>query len=285
MTEHEVVVRKGVKAWNEFVRSAGATFRPDFRTADLRACDLTGGAFVGANFSDANLSNAILVEANFQFATFHRTNLCGIRGIRSDFRNAGLFDCDIRKASLQGACFSSAVLLNCDLSNSVLADSYLMDSRISGLKMRDAVLDGADLSGCSLSNSDLTRASLVGVDLTNAHLGRLRLNQARLMNSRVHGTSAWDLPLNECIQSELVITPYLMPEIRVDNLETAQFIYVLLNNKNVGHLIDTITSKVVLILGRFTPERKAILDAIRDDLRKRNYTPVLFDFEALSENL
>jgi len=35
----------------------------------------------------------------------------------------------------------------------------------------------------------------------------------------------------------------------------------------------------VLILGRFAPERKAILDAIRDALRTRDYLPVLFDFE------
>jgi hypothetical protein len=35
-------------------------------------------------------------------------------------------------------------------------------------------------------------------------------------------------------------------------------------------VIDAITSKLVLILGRFTPERKTILDAIRDELRKRD---------------
>src|SRR5262249_627555 len=39
------------------------------------------------------------------------------------------------------------------------------------------------------------------------------------------------------------------------------------------------TSKVVLILGRFTPKRKIVLDAIRDELRKRSYLPLLFDFE------
>ena len=33
--------------------------------------------------------------------------------------------------------------------------------------------------------------------------------------------------------------------------------------------IDTITSKVVLILGRFTEERKKVLDALGDELRKR----------------
>lgn len=36
---------------------------------------------------------------------------------------------------------------------------------------------------------------------------------------------------------------------------------------------------MVLILGRFTPERKAILDGIRGALRKRDYVPILFDFD------
>ena len=35
----------------------------------------------------------------------------------------------------------------------------------------------------------------------------------------------------------------------------------------------------MLILGRFTEERKAVLHAIRDVLRDHNLVPVLFDFE------
>jgi hypothetical protein len=70
------------------------------------------------------------------------------------------------------------------------------------------------------------------------------------------------------------------PTITVDNLEVAQFIYLLLHNEKIRQVIDTITSKAVLILGRFTPERKAVLDAIREELRRRNYLPILFDFEA-----
>jgi hypothetical protein len=52
-----------------------------------------------------------------------------------------------------------------------------------------------------------------------------------------------------------------------------------LHNAKIREVIDTIVSKVVLILGRFTPDRKAVLDAIRDEIRKYNYLPVLFDFD------
>ena len=105
------------------------------------------------------------------------------------------------------------------------------------------------------------------------------LNHANLTGCRVYGVSAWDLEVEGLRQSDLVITTPDVSQITTDNLEVAQFIYLLLNNSKIRHVIDTITSKVVLILGRFTDERKAILDAIRDELRKRDYLPVLFDFD------
>ena len=47
-------------------------------------------------------------------------------------------------------------------------------------------------------------------------------------------------------------------------------------------VIDTITTKVVLIVGRFTPERKAVLDALRKTLRLHPYSPIVFDLERLA---
>jgi hypothetical protein len=85
--------------------------------------------------------------------------------------------------------------------------------------------------------------------------------------------------LDRAVQRDLIITPPYTPRtITVDDLEVAQFIYLLLHNDRVRKVINTITSKVVLILGRFTPERKAVLDAVREELRKRDYLPVVFDF-------
>jgi len=76
-----------------------------------------------------------------------------------------------------------------------------------------------------------------------------------------------------------VITEDSQPTITVDDLEVAQFIYLLLNNEKIRDVIDTIAKKAVLILGRFTPERKAVLDALREALRTHEYLPILFDFE------
>ena len=61
-------------------------------------------------------------------------------------------------------------------------------------------------------------------------------------------------------------------------MRVAQFVYLLLHNEKIRDVIDTITSKAVLILDCFTDERKAVLDALREELRKRNYLPILFDF-------
>jgi len=156
-----------------------------------------------------------------------------------------------------------------------------MYADLMGANVTNACLNQANLNDTDFRGADLTGATLIGADLSGAHLVHTNLTDAKLMYSRIYGISAWDVQLKGTMQLNLLITPNFAgePTIIVDDLEVAQFIYLLLNNKKIRDVIDTITSKVVLILGRFTPERKAVLDAIRDELRKWNYTPVLFDFE------
>lgn len=116
-------------------------------------------------------------------------------------------------------------------------------------------------------------------DLGRAILAEANLSRANMTGCFVYAVSAWDVSLENTIQSNLVITRLNQPTITVDNLEVAQFIYLLLNNPKIREVINTITTKVVLILGRFTPERKAVLDALRDKLRSYGYLPILFDFD------
>jgi len=125
----------------------------------------------------------------------------------------------------------------------------------------------------------LAKADLADADLTAATLNGTDFSHANLNGCRVYGVSVWDVKLDGASQLELIITPQSEPKLQVDNLEVASFLYLILNNQKIRDVIDTITSKVVLILGRFEPSRKRILDAMRDALRKRNYLPVVFDFE------
>jgi hypothetical protein len=142
-----------------------------------------------------------------------------------------------------------------------------------------ADLSRADLSGADLSGADLSGADLSGADLYYASLVEADITNADLTGCRIYGVSAWGLKLSDKTkQRNLIITIGDEPEITVDNIEVAQFIYLMLNNQKIRDVIDTIGKKAVLILGRFTPERKAVLDALRDELRKRNYLPIVFDF-------
>jgi len=68
---------------------------------------------------------------------------------------------------------------------------------------------------------------------------------------------------------------------RVDDLEVAQFIYLLLNREKIRNVIDTVTRRGVLILGRFGDGGLDILQAVAAWLRtpeNGGYLPLLFDF-------
>ena len=89
----------------------------------------------------------------------------------------------------------------------------------------------------------------------------------------------WNPILEGAKQEDLNISNDDEPTITVDRLDLAQFIHLMVDNQRLRNVIDTITSKVILLLGRFTPERKRVLEALRTELRSRNYVPVLFDFD------
>jgi esterase/lipase superfamily enzyme len=215
----------------------------DLRGADLSGADLTAAILSGANLREANLGGADLSEVYLSGADLSGATLGG--------------------ANLRGAHFGGANLSGADLSGADLGGA-----KLSWANLSDANLSGADLSGADLSGSNLSYASLVNADITNADL----------TGCCIYAVSAWGLQLSDkTSQRNLIITRMGEPEITVDNIEVAQFVHLLLNTQKIRNIIDT--SKVVLILGRFTDERKAVLDALRDELRRRDYLPILFNFD------
>ena len=103
----------------------------------------------------------------------------------------------------------------------------------------------ADLNGVACFEADLRQANLRSADLVGADFTLADMRGSNIEGSLVYGVSAWDVKLEGAVQRNLIITPSGKPSIEVDNLEVAQFIYLLLNNEKIREVIDTITSKVV----------------------------------------
>jgi len=200
---------------------------------------------IGANLGEANLNEAFLKGAN------------------------------LSEAFLSGAYLRHAILSGANLSEAFLGAANLDGASLNGANLIEANLRGASLNGARLVDANLTKADLTGAVLVDANL-----EHADLTGCRVYGVSAWNVNLSKRTkQQDLIITRADEPTVTTDYLEVAQFIYLMLHNEKLQRVIDTITSKVVLILGSFSSERKLVLDALRDELRNRNYAPVVFDFE------
>ena len=151
----------------------------------------------------------------------------------------------------------------------------LVDANLTGANLTEADLYNADLI-----RSNLTNATLTGSDLTLADLVETNLTNAEISGCRIYGASAWNVTLENTSQKDMVISRKDEPIVTVDDLEVGQFIYLMLNNTKIRDVINTITSKGVLILGRFAdPQRKAVLDGLREKLREFDLLPIVFDFD------
>jgi len=248
--EHVALLKRSVfgDSWNEW-RKNNPDIRPDLVDARLLEDDLGMVDLHGADLRGASLKAAYLNSADLSFA---------------DLGQASLADASLFGASLRGA----------NLSKADLTGANLLGVDVSGACLRGACLQYTDISRANFSGADLS-----GANLRIANAVETNFAEANLTGCRVYGISAWGMKLDGARQQSLVITAEGEPEITVDNVEVAQFVSLLLHNQKIRQAIDTITSKAVLILGRFTRQRKAVLDALREELRRRDYLPILFDFD------
>jgi uncharacterized protein YjbI with pentapeptide repeats len=269
-------------------------FESDLSNADLRRANLREADLHGANLSEANLHEAILNGALLMNADLREANLTNAMLMEANLRGANLSAADLREADLSGATLGKAVLDDANLNRATLrrtflrgasliranlSMAFLSDSDLGEVNLTKANLNDAHLRGAFLTQADLTGADLSGANLTYSRFVEVNLQGASIANCSIYGISAWNINLNETNQFNLIITRPDEPTITVDNIEVAQFIYMLLNNEKIRDVINSVSSKAVLILGRFTAERKAVLDALKEGLRSRDYLPILFDFD------
>src|SRR5437660_339593 len=251
--EHLKILKQGVEQWNKW-RLENAT-RPDLGGAELFNANLSG-----TNLSRADLSGTSLSDANLS---------------RANLSDANLSDANLSDANLSGANLSGANLSGANLNDASLSDANLLRANLSKAKLRGAILADVDLRGANLTSADLTDA-----DLSRTGLVETDFTSATITGCRTYGASAWNVTLVGTVQHNLVITKEGEPVVTVDDLEVGQFIYLILNNTKIRNVINTITSKGVLILGRFSdPQRRSVLDGLREGLRQFDLLPIVFDFD------
>lgn len=290
------ILKQGVEVWNKW-RKANPLKPIDLSNEHFNGINLEGIILNEANLCktnlscanlfDANLSKANLTKANLSCANLFDADLSDANLFDADLTNAQLPDADLKNANLKQANLSEANLNLAHLSHAILTESILTNADLNDAVLSHADLTQADLRGANLFQSDLSNtilcgAKLKGANLTNSICIETDFCDANIENTNVYGISVWNIKTERAKQENLIITKEGEPTVTVDNLEVAQFIYLLLNNEKIRDVIGTIAKKGVLILGRFTPDRKKVLDAIRDKLRDSNFAPMMFDFEKVS---
>ena len=273
----------------------------NFLNANLSDTNFSKGNFSNTNFTDAiltrsNLTNAEVSDVDFTNADLSYANLSKILFESTRFSNAHLHQAiitgsdlydpifsgaDLSEANLEDSGFYNAIFVGANLEKANLKKSHFFRSCFDAANLSDADLTETELIQSSLIESNLQHTTLINTDFNNTLFVQTNISGSIMQGCKVYGVSAWDLVGKPKIMKNLVINTSNADKnsITVDNIEIAQFIYLLLYDKKIREVIDEVTSKVVLILGRFTDERLIILEAIRDELRSQNFVPVLFVFE------
>lgn len=297
--EHLALIRQAVQEgniskWNEWRKQ-----HPSVQPALAGSAEIAPIRFSMGRPRGADLRGADLREADLRQANLHSAVLSGAQLLRANLRGAVLIQAsgihvDFRLADFTGALLDGAEFIQCEFSAANLTAAQLGGATLMGSWFKEANLDGADLTACkllgvdftgaylynaALGNADLTGATLESTDLSGARLIDTNLTDANLTNSRVYGISTWDVRLDRARQNNLIVTPPDMPSVSVDDLEIAQFIYLLIKYEKLGKVINSIAQKGVLILGRFGGGGLDTLRAVADKLRELKYLPIIFEFD------
>ena len=199
-----------------------------------------------------------------------------------------LFGAPLRGRVLTNYNLCNANLIEADLRGATLIDTNFHEANLGGAKLNGADLTRANFCRTDLYETDLSKANLTRANLQGTQLARTNFRGATLSGCTIYGLSAWNLNVAGVIQEEKLRILYKVQqangewdegEFPVQDLEVAQFVFMLLDNTRINNLFNEMTSKAVVIMGRFRPKaRRTIIEVLRRDLRKHGFLPIVFDF-------
>lgn len=252
--EHKAILKGGTKKWNEW-RNENPKLTPSLRDVEfVREFGDPKDFYNLPEFENADFSNADLHMSSLRNCMFHNCCFDGAKITFADLVDTYFHSCSFKNVNMRVTKIGSAIFNNCTFEASDLSYCSAEDTSFAGSRFTDTILEHINFVSSDFSNTVMK-------------------------DCHVYGISSWDLNMENSVQNNIVISKEDQPLITVDSIELAQFLYLMINNAKLRNIIDTITSKVVLILGNFSADRKKVLDEIRERLREYDLIPVMFDFE------
>ena len=280
--EH-VAKLSSVREWNEW-RANSPEIKPDLsdtflNNRQLNEINFSGCILRGTILEDSELRYANFSDADISFAYFHGALLVG-----SIFSETQMLETDFSYSNLREARFSRVESIQTNFTGANLKGISIVLSRLDfsifdESNLSEITVDRTTFFGTSFFKANMEKASFTNCYLKGSLFIETNINDAYFNACNIFGVSVWKVKGDPVNQTNLNISDFHEIEITVNSLEIAQFIYLILNNPKIKSIIDDITTKLVLILGRFSEEQKPILDMLRLELPKFNYVPIIFDFQ------
>lgn len=275
---NESILRHSNRSWNRW-RAKHPRTRPDLRGAtlsgrvlrglDLSRARLDGARLRRADLSGANLEHAVLAGADLSFA-----NLSWARAAHANFNGARVRNAtlqrgrftdsfclegtDFHHANLQRADFSRARMIEADFSEADLTDVCFDGAKLLRASFEFAVLAGTSFLGANLREADVHGAFIRRVETDD------KTDQRSLF---VDVDVVWERRSGSILEFA-----------EADSIRLAQFHDIVEEHGSIANLITACSKRVVLILGRFLPRRKRVLERLAEALRARGKIAVIFDF-------
>ena len=287
--EHHELLKECIEAkspdeWNETFRPRHLS--PILKGITIRDVKLEGFKFSGTVFQNAKIINVTFKSCKFSHSDFDIANIQNCKFIdspiqNSTFRSATIEKVDFETSSnksiprIQKCLFQLATIRETSFKNALCSGSNFSCKRMEHVSFQSATMKDCIFAGVSMSYVDFTDA-----DISGAIFKICDIRSSKFVSCIIVGTLFWDctrlISKYDNVQENLILKE--SPIISLNRIETAQFMSMI-EQERVDEIITEVTSKAVLILGRFSDPHKTILDALRIRLKELNWVPVIFDFE------
>jgi len=290
----ESLRRRSPRFWNRW-REQHPRVSPDLRGlwlvgGFLRGFNLTGVKLDGANLERADLAGVHLERSSLKEACVRYANFSNVHAEKSnlngaDFRGATLAQSDFRRSTcLPGTSLLGTSFIHANLREADFSGAKMHEARFSAADLTQTRFDHADMKGALLNDAILDGTSFLGTRLRGAHVYGTFIRQVKIDKTTdqsdlfvdVHVVWERDRPRRQRAQRAQGLE--MIEFTNVNDIQFAQFHNIVDDSGSVGKLLAATTKRVVLILGRFRPRQKRVLEALAEALRRRGKIAVIFDF-------